>query len=899
MEIHTAREMSPRRRTDPWLWGALVIVTAVISPYLVPWFSADRMYSYAEKWVDLPLIAVVVVIAFSLGRRSVTRPARGFWLALGIGFGCWLAGRILWGVFASQGLWIDLLADFCYLQVVVALLVMLELDPEREPLAGVPQQLRWLSLGGGLLLLLAGYVYFSLIPALLAPDTYRHWQPSYIGTLLFDVYLLARLGWRFRDSRAPYWRRVYGWLTAAWLLWVATDSAGLVWAFVPDSFPPFGTRVDLWWLIPLLVLIYGLLAVRRSSAATPGTRPSAGGIMLGPLGGTPLLPYAFLLPTVHAVLDYGRIGDPDLARPRGILVMAVTVILAGLIVRAHRLIISENRRLRQGYEDASQTVIRANRELEARVERRTSDLVAANELLAADIEQRKRIETTLRLTEQQRQALIHAIPDDLVLLDRHGVIRQVFQGGQEAEHLVSAADAGRCLRELLPGRIRVRFDEALVRAHDRRARVSLGLEIEGAATGRHLEFRFSPCGEEEILVLIQDLTERRALELTLRQTQKMESLGLLAGGIAHDFNNLLTSILGNAELLREARDEAEAASFLAAIENNGQRAAKLTANLLAYAGDAHIELERLDLVRIMTEMEPLLAAAVPGPTRFAFEPGTEALWIDGNEGQLIQVVLNLVRNAGEAMAGRGGLVSVSLAAAHVEAPGPLVASGNDPLAAGTYACLRVADDGSGIGPADRERIFDPFFTSKGTGRGLGLAAVRGIVAHHGAGLVLESAPDEGTAFSIYFPLRAAAAGTVDAPGGRTVGQGAGLVLVVDDEDDLRRLVSVYLRRHGYTTVEAQDGSQAVAQARLHRDHLTAICMDYSMPGMTGAEAHRHIRQWDSEVPIVIMSGYGEADALDGLNDAGRTAFLSKPFPLSRLTSLFRERFGVSARAGDA
>jgi PAS domain S-box-containing protein len=378
--------------------------------------------------------------------------------------------------------------------------------------------------------------------------------------------------------------------------------------------------------------------------------------------------------------------------------------------------------------------------------------------------------------------------------------------------------------------------------------------------------------------------ENEKLNRKMLETQKLESLGVLAGGIAHDFNNLLTVILANAALssAESAASEAER-ERLATITTAARRAAELCRQLLAYAGKGAFVIERLDLNRAAQETARLLELSVPaGTIEFDLAPGLPA--IEADPSQIQQIIMNLVINAAEAMARRPGHIRIRTSARELregDLPDALPAGTQ---LAGAHVCLEVSDEGAGMTPEVLARIFDPFFTTKFTGRGLGLAAVLGIVRSHRGALTVRSEADKGSVFRIHLPV--AKGGVAAAPAPATpvapASTGAGTVLVADDESAVRGVVTEVLRRSGYEVVAAESGDEALRRFTAEPDRFRLVVLDITMPGLDGLSALRRMRQVRPTLPCVILSGHSEQDASGHLGGPGGTIFLQKPFELSDL-----------------
>ena len=380
--------------------------------------------------------------------------------------------------------------------------------------------------------------------------------------------------------------------------------------------------------------------------------------------------------------------------------------------------------------------------------------------------------------------------------------------------------------------------------------------------------------------------ERKKLNLKMLEAQKLESLGVLAGGIAHDFNNLLTVILANATFVRQ--DTGAGDARLAHIETAARRAADLCRQMLAYAGRGSFLVERTDLSQLLRDTAQLLQVSISKKARLSVTLAPDLPAIEADASQLRQVVMNLVINASEALGEATGDIRLTTRMARPEPPPGGIIHSFD-LPAGESVCLEIADTGHGMSPATLARIFDPFFTTKFAGRGLGLAAVLGIVrAHHGA-LTVESTPGQGTTFRLFLPAAAHFPKPAAAPTPRLPPRAAGgTILLVDDEPVVLATADALLRHHGYKTVLASDGHEAVHQFRASPRGFAAVLLDLTMPGLDGGEVLRVIRALNPDVRVLIMSGFSEHDILARVRGQGPVPVLRKPFTLETLLAKLAE-----------
>jgi len=384
--------------------------------------------------------------------------------------------------------------------------------------------------------------------------------------------------------------------------------------------------------------------------------------------------------------------------------------------------------------------------------------------------------------------------------------------------------------------------------------------------------------------LAQRRARREERERLLREhleAQKLESLGLLAGGIAHDFNNLLATVAGNAELaVEELPEGSPARPYLAAVRAAARRGASLTRQLLAYAGKRETAAEPLDLGRLVADIGELLRVSIPKPVELAFAIEPDLPEVRGEAAELQQVVLNLLTNAADAIGDRPGRIAVAVAARRLEGE-QLAAFQGEGLAAGEYVVLEVADTGCGMDAATRARIFDPFFSTKGSGRGLGLAGMLGILRGHGAGVAIDSAPGRGTRFRVALPALARRAGVAPAPVAPVVPRGAGVALVVDDEAPVRDVVATMLAAVGFEVVAAASFDEALTRAEAAGAALALAVIDWELPGGSGLDVAHRLRERMPALAIVLASG---ADSAERRAAAAPALYLVKPFGREELAA---------------
>jgi two-component system cell cycle sensor histidine kinase/response regulator CckA len=528
-------------------------------------------------------------------------------------------------------------------------------------------------------------------------------------------------------------------------------------------------------------------------------------------------------------------------------------------------------------------------------------------IVSRDVTVREEALHRLRHSEERYRVLTETTSDAVAELDAEG--RLVFASagfgqvlGYVPEELVGTTPFGLIHPddvEPLAERFLRRVSEARPRGKGRvfRVRHRNGSWRWLRGGGINIE---TPSGETRLVAAFSDVTEqieveeaRRRLDERVQETQKLESLGIMAGGVAHDFNNLLTPILGDASLaLMELPAGSAVRRRIERIQRAAHHAATLTHQLLDYAGIGSLDLEPVDVSKIVREMGELLQSAVSKHAELVYELTDDLPAVRADPRLLSQVVVNLITNASEAVDARpegGGRITVRSGSAEfsTEALAHMVL-GED-VTPGRHVFFEVEDAGCGMDADTRARIFDPFFTTKFTGRGLGLAAVLGIVRKHGGAIDIESEPGRGTRIRVLCPR--AAGEETPLPPTRSDGDdwmSSGTVLVADDDEGARAILCETLARAGFRVLVASDGREAVDTFRRHADAICLVLLDRTMPGTSGEEALDAIRRLSPQVPIVLVSGYSRETAASQLAHDEHSAFLQKPFLPETLLEKVRE-----------
>ncbi len=396
------------------------------------------------------------------------------------------------------------------------------------------------------------------------------------------------------------------------------------------------------------------------------------------------------------------------------------------------------------------------------------------------------------------------------------------------------------------------------------------------------------------LGLVSNITERKRneaqrqqLEEKIVQTQKLESLGILAGGIAHDFNNLLAAIMGHSELTkRRLPPGAAAIENLQQIEKAAERAADLAKQMLAYSGRGKFVLETIDLNFLLQEMLHMLQVSISKKAVLRLRPYASLPAVSVDATQIRQIIMNLVINASEAIGEKSGVISISTGCMDCDESYLRNVWLDENLSDGLYVYLEIADTGCGMSKEILAKIFDPFFSTKFTGRGLGMSAVLGIVRGHKGALKVYSEPGKGTTFKILLPASEKPAQLFNGTVQEEHWEGSGMVLLVDDEESARGVGIEMLKESGFTTLTAVDGREALEIYRAHPE-IAFVILDLTMPKMDGEQCFRELKKINPAVKVIISSGYNEFEVTQRFAGKQVAAFVQKPYRLSTLRNAIR------------
>jgi PAS domain S-box-containing protein len=610
----------------------------------------------------------------------------------------------------------------------------------------------------------------------------------------------------------------------------------------------------LYVLLPSTRGAYGLVfLIALMAAAWQGYGPGILAVLIAVLG----LPFLLVPGFALARVDLGRGG----------LLLLISVLISRLSTSRAR---------------TEAALRKSNEELDDRVRQRTAELEHANG------------EAHNRLAEVDNLYRTAAIGLGFVDTQlRYLRVNELLAG---INGIPAAAHIGRTLREILPPQM-AEVVEPLYRQVIETGQPVLGRELHGVSAAqpgveRDWLVSYSPVKTAEgamlgVQSLVQDITERKQFEDQLRQTQKLESLGVLAGGIAHDFNNLLVGILGNASLTLDTLPPGSPIRpMIQDVITSSERAARLTSQMLAYSGKGRFVVEQVDIAELIRETLPLIQASVPRTVQVSVENGKGCPPVEIDVAQMQQLVMNLVINGAEAIPkGQPGIVTVAVSEVSVYDSHLGTTGVAHDLEAGRYVCIEVRDTGSGMDEATKARIFDPFFTTKFTGRGLGLAAVLGIVRGHKGLIQVDSAPGQGSTFRILLPAAVAQAPEPAKKADQQIPAelvGAGTILVVDDESIVRQVAQQTLRRAGYDVLLAGNGQTALEIFRQRADEIRLVLLDMTMPVMSGEQTFIELKRIRPDVRIVLSSGFNQVEAIRRFEGQDLAGFLQKPYTAAAL-----------------
>lgn len=523
-----------------------------------------------------------------------------------------------------------------------------------------------------------------------------------------------------------------------------------------------------------------------------------------------------------------------------------------------------------------------------------------------DISVRYQIAEALRLSEEKFSRAFKLNPDAIAInraID--GTYLEINKGfsdilGYSAAEVIGRKSDSQDLRIWCQDEDRQRMlailrEQGEVSGFEAPFRRKDGQQIIGLMSARLIEINQQAC----ILSISRDITEKvrlqeqqKALEAQMLQTQKLESLGVLAGGIAHDFNNLLAAIIGNAELAkRRLKPGSPALINIERIEKSTERAADLARQMLAYSGKGKFVVERIDLNELLEEMLHMLEVSITKKAVLRLNLLRPLPSIMADATQIRQIIMNLVINASEAIGERSGFIGITTTSMDCDEHYLHDIWLAENLPAGHYTCLEIADTGCGMSKETLDKLFDPFFTTKFTGRGLGMSAVLGIVRSHQGAIRVYSEPGKGSSFKILFPTsdQPVALPEIEAEYGSL---GTGKILLVDDEETVRDVGAEMLKELGFDVVTAVDGREALKKLAEHPE-IHSVLLDLTMPHMDGEQCFRELRQRRPELRVVMCSGYNEQEVTKKFIGKGLAGFIQKPYRLAALKKVLSNSLNLA------
>jgi PAS domain S-box-containing protein len=513
-------------------------------------------------------------------------------------------------------------------------------------------------------------------------------------------------------------------------------------------------------------------------------------------------------------------------------------------------------------------------------------------------ENRRHTDAELRASDERYRQIVQTAHEGIWVTDEHDLITFVNQ--RLAEMLGYATD------EMRNHQVSDFIDKAELPGHEiqrqlgrngqssqfeRRLRHKDGHEFWAWVSGSPL---FDNDGNYRgAFAMLTDINERRQLESQLRQVQKLESIGQLAGGVAHDFNNILAAIMMHLSLLHQNPSlDAETVESLKELEVETKRAANLTRQLLMFSRRSVMQVRLLDLNEVVQNLLKMLRRLLGEHITIRFESHSELPSVEADAGMMEQILLNLAVNARDAMP-KGGSVSITTNVVEFDSE---VVKLNSERRMGRFVSLSVSDTGVGMDEGTLKRIFEPFFTTKevGKGTGLGLPTVYGIIKQHQGWIEVSSRPDQGSTFEVYLPAKTESVAPSATPVATPIPRGQGTILLVEDEEIVRRPIGLYLRKLGYHVLEAANGRQGLVLWQQHRHEIDLLYTDMIMPeGMSGLDLAEKLRADKPQIKVIISSGYSTEISQQGISAQSGFVYLAKPSPSAVIADTIRNCLRVN------
>ena len=517
-------------------------------------------------------------------------------------------------------------------------------------------------------------------------------------------------------------------------------------------------------------------------------------------------------------------------------------------------------------------------------------------LVLSDISDRKRIEKAFNEIHRQNQEILESITDACIAISDDMVVSYINSAAERMFGRKRSDVIGRKLFDVFPEGKGAIFEKNFSQAIRTKSAMSFQAELTVAPYQNWYDVRVFP-RPEGITIYIQVITERiRAkekvakLESVNRQLQKAESLARMAGAIAHHFNNRLFAVMGYLDLAIDGLTAGDASKTnLTIARQEAGKAAEVSKLMLTYLGQVTGKPELLDLSEVCRKILPLLEATLPKNVVLETNLQSPGPVIKANADQIRQVLTNLFTNAWEAVGDDPGAIHLAVKKVF---PADIPTSHRFPIDwrpdATPYACLEIRDNGCGIADQDIEEVFSPFFSTKFTGRGLGLSVVLGVVKAYCGVVTAESSPGQGSVFRVFLPISVEE--IVQQPDEIEKDkrhQETGKVLLVDDDEVVLKISSLMLSALGFTVLTAMDGIEAVEVFRQHRNEIRLVLSDVSMPRMDGWETLHALRELMPGIPVILASGYSEDQVMQGIHPELPQAFLEKPYSFDTLRAIIR------------
>jgi PAS domain S-box-containing protein len=512
--------------------------------------------------------------------------------------------------------------------------------------------------------------------------------------------------------------------------------------------------------------------------------------------------------------------------------------------------------------------------------------------LQTEIARREQAQDALKLSEEQFDRLFEKSQDAVLFVNKHsGAILLANPAAEKLTGLQHDEILQRPLGSILSGNEADSL-EAILRRAALPGVTTLTLQNSDGSQ-RDTELTVTAVESDISFIILRDITEKKRLEAQLAQSHKLEAIGQLAGGIAHDFNNSLQVIIGFCELARIKLKGKEGSNELEKIHESGQRAQKLVSQLLAFSRRQQLESRPMDLSRAVEESLHLVQRIIGENIILQHSVPGHSLQIVADRTQIEQVILNLCINARDAIHENG---SISIELSEVSLDDQFCQQQNE-ARAGPYARLSIIDTGCGMDAATREKIFEPFYTTKeaGKGTGLGLSSVLGIVQQHNGFVTVSSEPGQGSRFDVYLPLDDSGTASSSPSLPRNCQPGSGTILLAEDNEMVRTVTRELLKQGGYDVIEAGSSEQAIKQFDEHQNEICLVILDVIMPHMQGPQLSARLRQRRPELPVLFITGQAkEGIDLDKLPEE-HSGFIQKPFQQSELLAAVESLLQAIAR----